>query len=44
MSDFGGEYKSREFDNFLKSNGIQSRTSVPHMHQQNGCAEPSTGL
>jgi transposase InsO family protein len=39
MSDFGGEYKSREFDTFLKDNGIQSRSSVPHMHQQNGRAE-----
>jgi len=39
MSDFGGEYKSKEFDSFLKDNGIQSRTSVPHVHQQNGCAE-----
>jgi transposase InsO family protein len=39
MSDFGGEYKSKEFDTFLKENGIQSRNSVPHMHQQNGRAE-----
>jgi transposase InsO family protein len=39
MSDFGGEYKSREFDAFLKENGIQTQNSVPHMHQQNGRAE-----
>jgi len=31
MSDFGGEYKSKEFDSFLKENGIQSCTSVPHV-------------
>src|SRR5258705_13621001 len=35
----GGEYKSREFEKFLKENGIQSRNSVPNMHQQNGRAE-----
>ena len=39
MSDFGGEYKSKDFDEFLKSSGIQTRTSVPYMHQQNGRAE-----
>jgi len=39
MSDFGGEYKSKEFDLFLKEKGIQSCTSVPHIHQQNGRAE-----
>ena len=39
MSDFGGEYKSKDFEKFLKDNGIQSCTSVPHMHQQNDHAE-----
>ena len=39
MSDFGGEYKSKAFDDFLKLHGIQVRSSVPHMHQQNGRAE-----
>ena len=39
MSDFGGEYKSHEFDNLLKNLGIKIRTSVPHIHQQNGRAE-----
>ena len=39
MSDFGREYKSKDFEKFLKDNGIQSCTSVPHMHQQNGHAE-----
>jgi len=39
MSDFGGEYKSKDFDLFLKEKGIQSHTSVPHIHQQNGHAE-----
>jgi len=28
MSDFGGEYKSKDFDLFLKEKGIQSRTSI----------------
>ena len=39
MSDFGGEYKSKAFEQFLKENGIQSRNSIPHAHQQNGHAE-----
>ena len=39
MTDFGGEYKSKEFDQLLKNMGIKTHTSVPHMHQQNGCAE-----
>ena len=39
MTDFGGEYKSKEFDLLLKNMGIKTRTSVPHMHQQNGHAE-----
>ena len=39
MTDFGGEYKSKDFEKFLKDNGIQTRTSVPYMHQQNGRAE-----
>ncbi len=39
ISDFGGEYKSKDFEQFLKDNGIQSRNSVPHVHQQNGRAE-----
>jgi len=39
MSDFGGEYKSKAFEQFLKDNGIQSQNSVPHAHQQNGRAE-----
>ena len=39
MSDFWREHKLKDFEKFLKDNGIQSHTSVPHMHQQNGCAE-----
>src|SRR5260221_2237072 len=39
MSDFGGEYKSKDFEQFLRDNGIHSRNSVPHVHQQNGRAE-----
>ena len=39
MSDFGGEFKSQEVLDLLKDLGIEIRTSVPHMHQQNGRAE-----
>ena len=39
MSDFGGEFKSQEVLDLLRDLGIEIRTSVPHMHQQNGCAE-----
>lgn len=37
--DNGGEYRSREFSNFISSHGIQSRFSCPHTSQQNGRAE-----
>jgi hypothetical protein len=39
MTDSGGEYKSKEFDELLKNSGIKTRTSVPYAHQQNGRAE-----
>jgi Integrase core domain len=39
MIDAGGEFKSEELRTFLKKLGINILTSVPHMHQQNGCAE-----
>jgi transposase InsO family protein len=39
MSDAGGEYKSHEFDDFLKSKGIKILQSVPHQPEQNGRAE-----
>ena len=39
MSDAGGEYKSNEFDAFLKGQGIKILQSVPHQPQQNGRAE-----
>jgi len=39
MSDAGGEYKSQEFDDFLKSKGIKILQSVPHQPEQNGRAE-----
>ena len=39
MTDAGGEYKSLDLSCKLKELGILSRTSVPHMHQQNGRAE-----
>jgi hypothetical protein len=37
--DAGGKFKSNELRMFLKELGINILTSVPHMHQQNGCAE-----
>jgi transposase InsO family protein len=39
MIDTGGEFKSNELRTFLKELGINVLTSVPHMHQRNGCAE-----
>ncbi|KAL7280477.1 hypothetical protein ACG7TL_005409 [Trametes sanguinea] len=39
MSDGGGEYKSKAFDNLLKDKGIEILQSVPHQPQQNGRAE-----
>ena len=39
MSDAGGEYKSDEFDKFLRGQGIKILQSVPHQPQQNGRAE-----
>ena len=39
QSDNGLEYVNREFDKFLKSNGIRRRLTVPHTPQQNGIAE-----
>jgi hypothetical protein len=35
----GGEFKSKELTEFLKELGVNILTSVPHMHQQNGCVE-----
>jgi len=37
--DAGGEYKSQEFDEFLKSKEIKILQSVPHQPEQNSCAE-----
>jgi hypothetical protein len=39
MIDTGGEFKSNKLRTFLRELGINILTSVPHMHQQNGCAE-----
>ena len=39
MIDAGGEFKSDGLRTFLKGLGVNILTSVPHMHQQNGCAE-----
>ena len=39
MIDAGGEFKSEGLRTFLKELGIDILTSVPHMHQQNGCAK-----
>ena len=38
-SDAGGEYTSKAFKELLKDRGIEILQSVPHAHQQNGCAE-----
>jgi hypothetical protein len=37
--DAGGEFKSKELTEFLKELGVNILTSIPHMHQQNGCVE-----
>ena len=37
--DAGGEFKSQELTIFLQEQGINILTSIPHMHQKNGCAE-----
>ena len=39
MSDAGGEYKSRAFDQMLKDRGVEILQSIPYAHQQNGRAE-----
>lgn len=39
MSDGGGEYKSKAFDDMLKDKGIEILQSAPNTHQQNGRAE-----
>ena len=39
MSDAGGEYKSRAFNNLLKGEGICIFQSASHTPQQNGHAE-----
>ena len=39
MTDAGGEYKLFNLSNNFKELGISHRMSIPHMHQQNGCAE-----
>jgi len=39
QSDNGQEYLSKEFEQFLKENGIQRRLSVPYNPEQNGTAE-----
>ena len=38
-SDNGGEYNSREFNEFLTSKGIVKQRSIPRTPQQNGIAE-----
>ena len=37
--DSGGEYKSNDFDDLLKKNGIKHETTVPKTPEQNGVAE-----
>ncbi len=38
-SDNGGEYKSKEFEDYLKSEGIHHQCTIPKTPQQNGVAE-----
>lgn len=38
-TDNGGEYTSKEFQEYLKAQGIHHEMSVPHTPQQNGVAE-----
>lgn len=37
--DNGGEYKSKQFERFCKSKGIQVEWTVPHTPEQNGVSE-----
>lgn len=39
QSDNGREYLSKEFEQFLKENGIQRRLSIPYNLEQNGTTE-----
>ena len=39
QSDRGGEFMSKEFDDFLEEKGITRKTSAPETPQQNGLAE-----
>ena len=39
QTDNGGEYMSKEFEDFLKEKGIRHETTVPHSSQQNGIAK-----
>lgn len=39
QTDNGTEYINREFENYLRTNGIQRRLSVPYCPAQNGIAE-----
>ncbi|GBN43407.1 Copia protein [Araneus ventricosus] len=39
MSDNGGEFINTEFDNFLKTNGIECRLTAPYCPEQSGIAE-----
>ncbi len=38
-SDDGGEYKSKEFEDYLKSEGIHHQCTIPKTPQQNSVAE-----
>eukprot|EP00112_Aurelia_sp_Birch-Aquarium-sp1_P025965 Seg893.2 transcript_id=Seg893.2/GoldUCD/mRNA.D3Y31 product="Retrovirus-related Pol polyprotein from transposon TNT 1-94" pseudo=true protein_id=Seg893.2/GoldUCD/D3Y31 len=42
-SDNGGEYSSKEFDDFLTSKGITKQRSIPRTPEQNGVAERMNG-
>lgn len=38
-TDNGGEYMSKEFQEYLKAQGVHHEVTVPHSPQQNGVAE-----
>ena len=38
-SDNGGEYTSKEFDEYCRHEGIQRQLTVPYTPEQNGVAE-----
>lgn len=44
QSDNGKEYLNKQFEDFLKENGIQRRLTIAYNPEQNGTAEKKTGF